>query len=242
MGDGLGDEGAGAAGGVEDRLVQGVGHHLADHCAGEPVGGVVFAKLTAFVGRDDCLVEDGCDVVGGLLPVEAGDAAGEGLDEGQAAIHLGGPGEEVRLYHALQARLAAELASVEEVGGVGFRQPVDVDAEGGLHDHADDGGEVGVADEQVVHLVGGAGHFAEGGGEEVLPKLGLDADGVGVLVLPVEGGEAGYVTLVVGAVGAEVGGDGLAGGGLRSRRRRRRGRGATRRGLNQRSGSSKVKA
>ena len=38
VGDGLGDEGAGAAGGVEDGLVQRVGHHLADHCAGEPVG------------------------------------------------------------------------------------------------------------------------------------------------------------------------------------------------------------
>ena len=83
------------------------------------------------------------------MPVEAGDAAGEGLDEGEAAFHLGGPGKEVRLHHALQAGLAAELAPVEKVGGVGFRQPVDVDAEGGLHHHADDGGEVGVADEQV---------------------------------------------------------------------------------------------
>ena len=106
--------------GVQDGLIHRVSHHLADHCAGEPVGCVVFAQLTAFVRRDDRFVEDGGDVVGGLLPVEAGDAAGEGLDEGQAAIHLGGPGEEVGLHHALQARLAAELAPVEEVGGVGF--------------------------------------------------------------------------------------------------------------------------
>ena len=36
--DGLGDESAGAAGRVEDALVQWVGYNLADHRAGEPVG------------------------------------------------------------------------------------------------------------------------------------------------------------------------------------------------------------
>ena len=43
VGDGLGDEGAGAAGGVEDALVQRVGHDLAHHGLREPVRGVVLA-------------------------------------------------------------------------------------------------------------------------------------------------------------------------------------------------------
>ena len=43
VGDCLGDERAGAAGGVEHPLIQRVGHHLADHGAREPVGGVVLA-------------------------------------------------------------------------------------------------------------------------------------------------------------------------------------------------------
>ena len=210
VGDGLGDEGPGAAGGVEDGLLEGVRHHLPDHGSGQPVGGVVLAKLTAFVGRDHGLVEDGRHVVGGLLPVEAGDATGEGLDEGEAAFDLRGPGEEVRLHHALQAGLAAELPSVEQVCGVVLRPLSDVDAEAGLDHHPDDGGEIGVADEEVVHLRLGAGHLAEGGHEQVAPKLGLDADGVGMLVAQVEGLEDGDVAFVGGAPGAEAGGDGAA--------------------------------
>ena len=133
--------------------------------------------MAALVGRYYRLVQDGSDVVGRLLPVEPGDPAGEGLEHGQAA-HLCGPGEEVGLHDALQPRLVAEVAAVEEVRGVGLRQLVDVAAEGRLHNHAYDGGQVGMADEQVVHLCGIVGYFAQGGREQVLPQLPLDLDGV----------------------------------------------------------------
>ena len=46
-----------------------------------------------------------------------------------------------------------KLPSLEQVGGVGLGQAANVDAEGSLHHHADDGAQVGVADEQVVHLL-----------------------------------------------------------------------------------------
>ena len=58
--------------------------NLAHDGAGEPVRGVVLAELAALVGRNDGLVEDGRDVVGGLPPVEPGDAAAESREEGQA--------------------------------------------------------------------------------------------------------------------------------------------------------------
>ena len=54
--DRLGDEGARAAGGVEDGLIQWIGYDLPDHRAGEPVGGVVLAKLASLVGWNDGLV------------------------------------------------------------------------------------------------------------------------------------------------------------------------------------------
>ena len=158
-------------------LIQRVGHHLAHHGPGQPVRGVVLAQMAALVGRYDRLVQDGSDVVGRLLPVEPGDTAGEGPEHGQTA-HLRWPGEEVGLHHALQARLVSEVAAVEEVGGVGLGQLVDVAAEGRLHHHANDGGQVGMADEQVVHLGGIGGYFAQGGREQVLPQLPLDLDGV----------------------------------------------------------------
>ena len=99
--DRLGDEGPGTAGGVQNVLIQRVGHHLSHHGAGQPVGGVVLAELAAFVGRYDRFVEDGGDVVGRLLPVEPCDTAGEGLEHGQAA-DLRWPGEEVGFHDALQ--------------------------------------------------------------------------------------------------------------------------------------------
>ena len=100
VGHGGGDEGAAAAGGVEDALAERVGNGFPHYGLGEPVGGVVLAEGAAFLRGDDGFVEDGGDVGGraGAVfarPVEAGQAAGEGLEEGSAAVHLAGPGEEV---------------------------------------------------------------------------------------------------------------------------------------------------
>ena len=161
MRDRLGYEGTRAAGGVQNVLIQRVGHHLLHHGPGQPVRGVVLTQLAALVGRYDRLVQDGSDVVGRLLPVEPCDTSGEGLEHGEAA-DLCGPGEEVGLHDALQTRLVSEVAAVEEVGGVGLGQLVDVAAEGCLHHHANDGGQVGMADEQIVHL-GGARRLSRPG-------------------------------------------------------------------------------
>ena len=170
--------------GIQNVLIQRVGHHLAHHGPGQPVRGVVLAQMAAFVRRYDRLIQDRSDVVGRLLPVEPGDPAGEGLEHGEAA-DLRGPSEEVGLHDALQSRLVSEVAAVEEVGGVGLGQLVDVAAEGRLHHHANDGGQVGMADEQVVHLGGIGGYFAQGGREQILPQLPLDLDGVVAGVVPV---------------------------------------------------------
>ena len=120
------------------------------------------------------------------------------------------------------------LPSLEQVGGVGLGQAADVDAEGGLHHHADDGAEVGVADEQVVHLfradadlsqprlrlvaqpLRGVGDFAQGGAQQVVPQPPLDPDGLQLRVLLVEGLEGGDVPLVGGAARSEVLGDSLS--------------------------------
>ena len=102
------------------------------------------------------------------MPVKPGDAAGECPEQGQSA-DLDGPGEEVGLDDTLKSGLAAEVASVEQIGGIGLSQSIDVAAERRLHYHADDGGQVGVADKEVVQLIGVAGYLSESGGQEVLP-------------------------------------------------------------------------
>ena len=168
--DRLGDEGPRATRWVQHVLVQRVGHHLSHHGPSQPVRGVVLAQLTALVGRYYRLVQDGRDVVGRLLPVEPCDASGEGLEHGQAA-HLRGPGEEVRFHNPLQPRLVAEVAAVQQVAWVGLSQVADVGSETRLDDHSDDCGQVGVADEQIVHLGGAACYFAECGGKQVFPQL-----------------------------------------------------------------------
>ena len=110
-----------------------------------------------------------------VAPIEPGDAMGQRFQQRQAA-NLGRPGEEVGLDDALQAGRAAELPADQQVGRAGCRHPPDVDAERGLDDHADDGGQVGVPDEQIVHLLRRAGDLAQRGAQEVVPELALDLD------------------------------------------------------------------
>ena len=108
--DRLGDEGAGAAGRVEDVLLQGVGHHLPHDGARQPVRGVVLPQLAPLIGRYHGLVEDGRYIVGSLLPLEPGYTTGKGREQWQPA-HLGGPREEVRLHDPLKTGLASEVVS-----------------------------------------------------------------------------------------------------------------------------------
>ena len=114
--DRLGDEGAGAAGRVEDVLVERFGHHLLHDGPRQPVRGVVFPQLTALIGRYDGLVENGGNVVRSLLPVEPGNAPGHGPQEGQPS-DLGGPGEKVRLHDPLKAGLASEVVARSKSAG-----------------------------------------------------------------------------------------------------------------------------
>ena len=64
-----------------------------------------------------------------------------------------GHAKKVRLHDPLKTGLASKVAAKEQVRRVVFRQPLDVTAEGGLDDHADDGAQVGVSHEQVVQLM-----------------------------------------------------------------------------------------
>ena len=203
MADSLGDEGSGAAGRVEDALVERVGNELLHHGASQPVGGVVLAEGAAFFGRDDSFVEDGGNVGRSVEPVEAGNAAGQRLDEGVAA-NLVGPGEEVGLDDAAETGGVVEAATLQQVRGVGFGQLTDVDTEGSLHGNADDQTQVGVADKQPVQSGLIVGDFAEGGTKQVVPEAAFDLDGFGVGVLTVKGGQGVDVALIGGAFGAKV--------------------------------------
>ena len=121
VGDCFGDEGAGAAGRVEDVLVERFGHHFLHDGPRQPVRGVVFPQLAPLIGRYHGLIEDGRYIVGSLLPVEPGYTTGQGPEQWQSA-HLGGPREEVRLHDPLKTGLASEVAAKEQVRRVVLRQ------------------------------------------------------------------------------------------------------------------------
>ena len=177
-------------------------------CASQ-LGGVVLAQGAAFRRGDDGFVEDGGDVrrrAGAVFarPVKARQAAGQGLQQGIAAVHLAGPGEKVGGDDAAQPGGLLEGAPVQQVGGVGCRRLPDVHAEGGLHGDAHHQAEVGMADEQVVQFVGLAGDFAQGGGQQVVPEAALDADGFQPGGAGVEAGQGADVALAGGAGRAQV--------------------------------------
>ena len=62
----------------------------------------------------------------------------------------------------------------------------DINAEGGLQRERDDGGKVGVAQEQVVEVIFALDHFAQRGGEQLPPEAALDRDGGRVAALLVQ--------------------------------------------------------
>ena len=202
--DRLHEEGAGAAGGIEDSLVQRIGDELADHVAGEPGGGVVLSEPSSLVRRDDRLIEDGCYVGGSVHPVEPRDPVRQRGQKGKAVLDLRRPREEVRFDHALQACVALKATPLEQVPGVDCRKAGDVDSEGCLNDHAEDHRQVGVADEQVVDVFGLADGLTERRPEQVAPEFHLHADGLRVLVPGVQFAEAGYVPAVARAIEAEM--------------------------------------
>ena len=156
-----------------------------------PVRGVV---LPAGFGRYDGLVEDGRYIVGGLLPVEPGNAPGQGCQQGHSS-HLGGPREKVRLHDPLKTGLASKVAAKKQVRRIILRQARDIAAEGSLDHHADDGAQVGVSDEQVVQLIPRPSDLTQSCREQVLPQLSLDPDGAGIAVPDVERLEGRYVPL-----------------------------------------------
>ena len=220
----LGHEGARAAGGVQYALPQRIVDHLSNHDAGQPGRSVVFSQLPPLLRRYNRLVQGSGSVRRCFGPVEPGHPAGQGLQQ-RVAADLDWPGEEVRFQHSLQPRGPEQLPSLEQIGRVRLGQAANVDAEGGCNHHPDDGAQVGVANEQVVHLLPadadlgqsrlrlgahplrGVGDFAQGNTQQVIPQAPLDPDGLHLPVLFVEGFQGGDVALVGGAAGAEVLGD-----------------------------------
>ena len=170
------DERAGAAGGVEHALIERIGDDGVDDFAGEPVGGVILAEPAAVVGGNHGFVEDAGDIGLCAGPVEAVDAAGESVQP-RAALNLGGPGKEIGLDNAAHAGFVDEQLAVEQLGGIALRVLDDINAEGGLQRERDDGGEVSVAQEQVVEVVLALDHFAQRGGEQLPPEAALNRDG-----------------------------------------------------------------
>ena len=83
---------------------------------------------------------------------------------------LGWPLEEVGFDDAFEIGMCVEGVAVKEIFRVVFRFVFDVDEEVLLEDEGDEGGEVGVTDEQPIGGVGIAGGvLTEGYFEEVLP-------------------------------------------------------------------------
>ena len=170
------DERAGAAGGIEHALVEWIGDDSVDDFAGEPVGSVILAEPPTVVGGNHGFVEDAGDIGLGAGPIEAGDAAGESAQP-RAAFDFGRPGEEIGLDDAAHAGFVNEELAVEQLGGIALRVLDDINAEGGLQRERDDGGKVGVAQEQVVEVVLALDHLAQRGGEQLPPEAALNRDG-----------------------------------------------------------------
>ena len=83
--------------------------------------------------------------------------------------------------------MCVERVAVEEGNGGVFRFVDDVDAEVGLEDEGDERGEVGVANEEPIGVVGVAGGvLSESHFEEVLPEFSLYRNG-GVVAVRVVG-------------------------------------------------------
>src|SRR3972149_213102 len=94
--DGVGKEGAGAAGGGQDALVEGAVGGVLAPAGGKPVGGVVLAKIVALLRVDEGLVEaledvslDVAEAKAGRLGCDAPDQFGAVAGRGQPAAEIG---------------------------------------------------------------------------------------------------------------------------------------------------------
>ena len=196
-------ESAGTASRVQDALINRIRYHFLDHRLGQPRRGVVFPQLLPLVGRDDVFVEDGPNVRRRFQPVEVGNAAGQGLEKGTPA-NFRRPGKEVRPHNSPQVGSVAETPSVEQILRFNGRQSPQVKAKGCLYHHTNHRAEVGMADEQVIHLLRAGTHFPQGRAEQILPQPPLDLDrfppGVGLI----QGFKGVDFLAIVGATRAEV--------------------------------------
>ena len=175
--DGFGHKCPGAAGGIEDVLIERIGYNFPNHRPRQPVRRVVLAQLPALGGRDDAFVQDGGNIGRGVQPAEPGDAVRHGSDQ-RLPTDFDRPGKEVRFHDARQAGITGKTASQQQVVRVVPRQLADVNAKGRLHDHADHDAQVGVTDEEVVQVCRGLGNLAEGRHQQVAPEPPLDLDGL----------------------------------------------------------------
>ena len=161
------EEGARAAGGVEDALGERIIDRLGHHAGRQPVRRVVLAQAVTPVGRDDALVEHLHDVVLDVLPGKARQAARQPGHEGRALGHLDHPVEEVLLDDAGDAGLGELLAAQHRR----CRKRRRIDAHDGVGDHLGRNDQQGVVDEEavVVFEVGAEGHP-----QQARPELALE--------------------------------------------------------------------
>ena len=147
-----------------------------------------------------------------LRPIELGNFAGYGPDV-LTFPDFGRPLKEVGFDDAFQPGIAVQGSAIEQGGRVGLGLVDDVDAEVGLQDKGDQGGQVSVAD---IKPIGGfrvaGGVLAQGDLQQFLPEFPLDGHGgiIPVVVVGVFEQSGGLFQQV--AVNAQVLGQGSGGG------------------------------
>ena len=97
---GVEEEGAGAAGRVQDALFQRTVNGFGAHAGGQPVGGVVLAEVVAVLGINQGLVEALEDVGLDLVEPEASDVLGDATHQFGTRRRGQNPIEEVGLHDA----------------------------------------------------------------------------------------------------------------------------------------------
>jgi len=164
--DGMEQEGAGPAGGVEHFLLQGPLHGVADDLRGQPVGRVVFAEAVPLVAVDQRFVEDLQDVAVDLREAETAHMRHDAAYEPTPGLVDHDPVEEVALDRAEDAGGAKGLAR-QELAGVVFLQA----EHGDRHAFCDDHQERVLKPQRVAIGLASVDEL-----EELRPKLALQRD------------------------------------------------------------------